>query len=131
MDLTSRFLLLTIHPDKGSTRTMMTQQKYGLAGALLLEWTLAGKIVSEEKGRMRFTGTPSGTDGIRDQIAVWAAGRKKPQKPRNWVNSLAQKWSDKLRKTLLDELVAQGILRHERKKFLWLIPYSVYPVMNR
>ncbi|MEU8550895.1 GOLPH3/VPS74 family protein [Streptomyces roseoverticillatus] len=98
---------------------------YGVAGAVLAELRLAGRVV-EERGRVRVTNPLPPDDPL---LAMAMASLQQPGKgggPRTtaWVRSASRH----LEEAWLTRLVKSGALRVEARRFLGVVPYRRYSV---
>lgn len=115
-------LALLGYDDAGVNRLGAPHLGFGLAGALLLELALAGRVTVAD-GRLVVTGTdPLGTPLLDDALARIAADPKR-RRPRDWVRLLAKDLPDRV----LDGLVEAGVLRRESDRVLWVFPRTRYP----
>ncbi|MFG3338169.1 GPP34 family phosphoprotein [Glycomyces sp. NPDC048151] len=92
----------------------------GLGGAVVLELTMAGRLDVVDKRVKVVDGAPLGDPLLDDRLA--AIGADKPRAPRAVVERTAKK----LKPLVLDRLVGDGVLRHERDKALGLFPFNRY-----
>ena len=126
-NLLEELLLLSIHDDKGTVVSQVAETlRYGLAGAMLADLALAGRIsLADGKRVVVVDPAPTGDDLLDEALQViQTADRSK--KISYWINTLSNS-PRKLIKRLAEKLVAQGILRDEEKRYLWVIPYAAYP----
>jgi hypothetical protein len=97
---------------------------YGLAGAMLAELVLRGKLTLGEKRRLVITDpTPSGIE-VLDEALAKVAEATKPRPADVWINTLSHK---KYEKRIVASLIEKGVLTQEEKRLFWVIPYAVYP----
>jgi hypothetical protein len=92
----------------------------GLGGAVVLELTIAGRIELADKKVRVLPGEPLGDPLLDGRLAAIAAD--KPRAPKAVVNRTAKK----LKPVVLDGLVRDGLLRHERDKALGVFPLNRY-----
>jgi hypothetical protein len=92
----------------------------GLGGAVVLELTIAGRIELDDKKVRVLPGEPLGDPLLDGRLAAIAAD--KPRAPKAVVNRTAKK----LKPVVLDGLVRDGLLRHERDKALGVFPLNRY-----
>jgi hypothetical protein len=121
MNVAEEFALLA-YDDDGSPVLDGSRLNHGLAGALLLELALAGRVDVTDGRVVVRDATPTGdalVDGTLDRIA----GDDRPNKPGHWVSALAKD----VREQVLDRLVADGVLRREQDRVLWVFPRTRYP----
>ncbi|MET8835711.1 GPP34 family phosphoprotein [Micromonospora sp. NPDC004540] len=114
-------LVLLAHDDAGANRLGRPHLDYGLAGAVLLELTLAGRVEVAD-GRLAVTDpAPTGVPLLDQALAAVAGDR--PRKPKDWIGKLAKGLPDRV----LDGLVDAGVLRRESDRVLWVFPRTRYP----
>ncbi|MGY0003900.1 GOLPH3/VPS74 family protein [Micromonospora sp. I033] len=114
-------LVLLAHDDAGVNRLGRPHLDHGLAGAVLLELALAGRIEVIE-GRLAVTDpAPTGVP-LLDQALATVAGDR-PRKPKDWIGRLAKGLPDRV----LDGLVGAGLLRRDSDRVLWVFPRTRYP----
>ena len=97
--------------------------RYSLAAALLADLALHGKIVVEDKRVKVLDPAPVG-DKMLDEPLQRLAGSDKQYKVKHWINALGFR---KLAKQVAQQLVTLGILREEERRYLWVIPSTLYP----
>lgn len=115
-------LLLLAYDDAGSMKADGSAVDLVLAGALLMELTLAQRVDIVDKHVVVTDPTPTGDPFVDDALAaIGADGRHR--KPKDWVSRL----SKGLRGRLLDRMVAANVLRRDRDKVLWVFPRTRYP----
>ncbi|MFD6567583.1 GPP34 family phosphoprotein [Micromonospora profundi] len=114
-------LVLLAYDDDGANRLGRPHLDYGLAGAVLLELALAGRVEMTDKHLVVTDPAPTGVPLLDDALAVLAAGR--PRKPKNWIGKLAKGLPERV----LDGLVDTGVLRRESDKVLLVFPRTRYP----
>lgn len=122
LNLAEELFLLAINEENG--RLASTYLNYGLAGAMLADLALLGRVrVGEKRKLVVVDGTPTG-DPLLDLGFVEILEAKRPAKLLDWVNILAEK---RFWKRVPESLIAKGILYREDKQFLWVFPYVAYP----
>lgn len=125
--LAEDLLLLLLDDQLGSTVVDSTSLDYALAGAILLELALAGRIAvagegsSVKKGRLlalerESLGDPL-LDRALDRIAV------EQRKPESWIPKLAKN----LRQQLLRRAEDSGSITEQQAKFLGIFSRRRYP----
>ncbi|MCM4081753.1 GOLPH3/VPS74 family protein [Paractinoplanes hotanensis] len=124
MNLVEEFTLLA-YDDDGTPLTDGTHLDHGLGGGLLLELALAGRVDVADKKVVALDINPTG-DPLLDNALMRIVGDDKPRKPGYWVSKFAQD----TRPQVLDRLVAEGILRTEKDKVLWVFPRTRYPAAH-
>jgi hypothetical protein len=109
--------------DAGRVRASNPQFDFALAGAVLLDLTMAGRIGVQD-GRLVVTDPQPLGDAVHDEALVAIGGRRGPAK--QWVRRL----SKGLRRQLVDQLVAGGTLRAEPGRAWGLFRAIRHPVAD-
>ncbi|MEU2664163.1 GPP34 family phosphoprotein [Micromonospora sp. NPDC007220] len=115
-------LALLGYDDAGVNQLGRPTLDYGLAGALLLELTLAGRVEVADDRLVVTDPTPVGQRQLDDALTRIATEPKR-RKPKDWVSRLAKD----LPEQVLDGLVTAGVLRRDSDKVLWVFPRTRYP----
>ncbi|HSQ79270.1 MAG TPA: GPP34 family phosphoprotein [Candidatus Bathyarchaeia archaeon] len=129
LSLAEELLLLALNDEKGTVVAAASiGLPYGLAGAALIELVDAGLLRLEEK---EVVPAPSGSagDDLLDGILAVVRSSKKTRAVGHWVGKLGRT-GGRIKRQLLDRLVAKRILVKEERRLLWLIPTSRYPQTN-
>jgi hypothetical protein len=121
--VTTQFVILSLHPDKGRILIDNMRFRYSLTGAVLMDFLDNGEI-SLNNLRLVPSFRRNG-DMIHDMIAEKIERSSKPRRVSYWVRSLSGK-SKIIFKETVNLLINRGILRHERRYFLNIIPYNRY-----
>ena len=126
LNLAEELLLLALDDDKGSmvdsgSRTL----PYGLSGALLLDLLLQNRLSFSGKKIAAIDMTSTG-DAFLDEALQHIQSKWRKKDAKYWVQKLNNKMDD-LQQRLLDDLAQRGVLRREKRRLLWLIPYSRFP----
>jgi hypothetical protein len=115
-------LLLLAYNDVGTSDVARPALDYGLAGALLIELTLAERITIQDNDRIAVTSPlPVGEPRLDEALTRIAGDRAR--KPKDWVVKL----SSNLRDKTLDAVIAAGVLRRERGTVLWVFQRTYFP----
>jgi Golgi phosphoprotein 3 len=101
---------------------------FALAGAVLAELSLAGRIDSDLRRLWVADATPTG-DALLDGALARIAADAAPRDSRHWIALLGADAED-LREVLFQRLVAKGVLRREQGRFLWVFPERRYPAVS-
>ena len=122
--LATDLLLLALDDARG---TVLPQTAigldYGLAGALVMELALRGRIEVDDE-RVATTGATTDDPLLDDALRAIAATPGK--KLSHWIEHLPHDIKG-LRQRLLDRLVAQGTLQQREKRVLLLFHWNTYP----
>jgi hypothetical protein len=101
---------------------------YALAGALLAELALAGRIDTDTTKLWAADATPTGDD-LADRVLAQVAASPQPRDSRYWIETLgtdAVYFLD----VLFERLVAKGVLNKVEGRFLWVFPERRYPAVS-
>ena len=126
-NLTTQFLIISLHPEKGRIMIDSTHFRYTLTGAVLLDFLHNGEI-SLNKNRMVPSFRKNG-DLLHDTFAELISGSSKPRRISFWVRRLTRKSRLIFRETI-NPLIDKSLIRHERRYFLNIIPYNRYFVRD-
>jgi hypothetical protein len=101
---------------------------YGLAGALLADLEMAGRIVTSGKIVEMQDQSPTGNP-LLDPWLERIAAESKPHPIAYWLSVFSD---DKpaLESAALDHLIARGILQRQEKKILWVFGLRRYPTLH-
>lgn len=131
-------LLLLAYYDEGGSPAL-TAIDYGLAGALLAELVLAGRLTVSGDEVSVIDRSPTG-EAAADVVLEQVAGSNEIWTAEKWVGRLAApvkgqglsgESRSEVHERLLARLVEKGILRMEHRKVLWLFPVRRYPTADR
>ncbi|MDX9757898.1 MAG: GPP34 family phosphoprotein [Bacteroidota bacterium] len=126
LTLAEELLLIATHDEKGSLlMAASTAIPYGLAGALLFELVLGGRLHSVE-GRLAVADRAPTGDALADEALELISANTKEKDAKFWVSRLARKIK-RIDRRVFGSLVENGILVHVEKHFLWVVPYQRYP----
>ena len=114
-------LVLLAYDDDGVNRLGSPHLGYGLAGAVLLELALAGRVEVADKRLVVTDPAPTGVPLLDEALATVGTGRAR--KPKDWIGKLARGLPDRV----LGGLVDAGVLRRESGKVLLVFPRTRYP----
>ena len=120
-NLTSQFIIISLHPEKGRIMIDGTHFRYTLTGAVLMDFFLNGEI-SLDKNRLVPSFRKNG-DQIHDMFTEYVSRSSKPRRISFWVRRLTRK-SRFIFKETINPLIDKGLIRHERRYFLNIIPYN-------
>ncbi|MBN1582383.1 MAG: GPP34 family phosphoprotein [Anaerolineae bacterium] len=127
-NLEEALFLLAINDDKGTIMGSIADYlPYGLAGAVLSELAIREKFTIDEKKHVILREGLLTGDPILDQVLEQMYASNRPRKVQTWINRLG---TGKLVGQVADRLIEQSVLRREKKRFLWIVPYSTYPQQN-
>lgn len=124
LTLPEELLLVALDDDTGSLHSSEAVAA-GLAGARLLELTLAGRLAIEDKRVVVRDASPTG-DALLDGGLADIAASTRARKPDHWVGKLKKGARD----ATLARLVERGLVRPEERKMLGLIPVTRHPAAD-
>ncbi len=122
------FFVLALNAETGYYRVNGNYLTYGVLGAMLMDLALSGKIDLDGKEIRIKEGSITGL-AVYDKMLEAIQSSKKQRNIRYWLRKFAFR-STWYRKEMQKILVANGILKQERKRFLG-IPYSIYFPANQ
>src|SRR5215203_112079 len=127
--LAEDLLLIALDDAKGTTSWQQSGiLPYALAAALLADLALAGKVTLRDDKMVVVEPAPL-DDELLDEALTRMKASKKEHDANYWVPALSGKVK-KLQQRLENRLVAEGILRREQHKVLWVIESDRYPTLN-
>jgi golgi phosphoprotein 3 len=130
LTLFDELFLLTKQDDREKkSSTKYEKFYYGLAGSILAELALAGKVQVNQKHRLELVDAASTNDEILDRALLVLQESAKPRKLTYWVEELTGKF-EKITKRLTERLVSNGVFTVDDDELLWAIPSQVYPDHN-
>ncbi len=120
--------LLALNDAKGSIpNAIAIPLRFTLAGAVLGELFLAGKVkLNDHQKVMLLDETPCEDPLVNDALETIKTHQAHPRKIHYWINEINPHPKKALQR-LGEGLVAKGILHQEEKRYLWVIPYVVFP----
>ena len=126
--LHEQLLLLALDDAKGSVVfSSSTALPYALAGALILEMLDRGQLALVEN-TLAVVDTGRG-DPLIDEALTLVRESKKPRPIQYWVERFPNKLKG-FRNRIAESLVEKGILRNEKKSFLWVFEFSRFPEVD-
>jgi hypothetical protein len=127
LNLPEKLFILSVEDDQGQvTASIKKTLRFGLAGALLADLALANKIHLEDERLALTDPTPTG-DNLFDEVLAAIAAGGKARKLSRWVNTLGDK---QIVKQVAERLAGRNVIRIEKKRYSWIIPYELYPQVN-
>jgi Golgi phosphoprotein 3 len=122
-------VLLAVDETTGGLRsTREFGTAYALVGAVFFDLALAGKIDTDTEAIEIVDRTPTGNATL-DRVLAAVAEHPQIATVRDWIEQIFQRRHD-LEGEALRSLIAQGILRHEKTKRLWIIDVERFPMVN-
>ncbi len=122
-------VLLAVDEQTGSLRsTREFGTAYALVGAVFFDLALARKIDTGTETIHIVNRTPTGNATL-DRVLAGMAAKPQLTTVRDWIEEIFLRRVD-LEGEALASLIAQGILRHEKTKRLWIIDVERFPMVN-
>jgi hypothetical protein len=122
-------VLLAVDETSGGLRsTREFGTAYALVGAVFFDLALAGKIDTDTEAIQIVDRTPTGNATL-DRVLSFVAEHPHISTVRQWIEEIFHRRQD-LEGEALRSLIAQGILRHEKTKRLWIIDVERFPLVN-
>ena len=126
LPLHEEVLLLAMRDEEG-TIAAGTMYQYAIAGAVLSELVLQGRVAVDDSGRKKLAKVidprPTGAPLLDECLDKIAAGKPKPLD--HWVGRFAN--IKNLKHRVAARLCARGILREEEGKILLVFTRTIYP----
>jgi golgi phosphoprotein 3 len=101
---------------------------YGLAGAIILDLSLAGRIDTDLHQLTVINPAPTGDDLLDFWLRHFQAERE-PKSVMFWLRKLALR-QEEILQAALDRLSQRGILRREEQRLLWVFSARRYPTID-
>jgi anti-anti-sigma factor len=121
--------LLALDDQRGVIKpTLLPILDCALAGALLMELALCGRVDTDATGLRVISGEPTG-DALLDDALRELQRQPEPQPTSYWVEKLTDT-ARHLQDQALTRLLAKGILKQEDRRLLWVFAVRCYPVMD-
>ena len=128
LNLIEDFLLISLDDEKGRFILDTTYVDNGLAGAVMLELALNGKIELRDNRIHLINSDPLG-NLILDQAMQAINNEKKDRKLSFWIGALNANASD-IKHVTLKNLTEKGIISKQEGKTLWVFSYNKYPTKD-
>ena len=127
LNLFEEFILLTVHEAKGTFVNLPSERlKAGLAGAVLAELALAGKIQVSNNHRLQVIDNSPTNNVVLDEALNGLKESEKERKFGFWVANLGQK-IEKSRRHAVENLLQKGLVIQDDDRLVWVIPSPLKP----
>jgi len=126
--VTKQFIIIALHPERGRIMIMPNQFRYALIGSLLMDFLLNGEITMSH--RRLIPSFRKNGDRIHDMIAGMMDEKSNPHRVSYWVRRLSLRSNLFYRETM-SQMASRGILSHEKRYFLNIIPYNRYKLVDK
>ena len=121
-------LLLLNDEDGRFARVQDWSLSYALAGGVLMDLALEGRIDTDLNQLVLLDSTPTG-DSLLDPVLADIERAEDKRDARFWIERTSAR-SDDIREVALGRLVERGILERRENRFLWVFKSRRYPVID-
>lgn len=129
LTLAEELLLLGLDDESGEIiLSVSTALPYGIAGAILIDLHLKGRIELTDTSVKVIDSTVTGSE-ILDEVLNLVKIKAITESPKYWIRTINGSVED-LVDRLIDGLVIKGVLKKEEKKILWIIPVDRFPTKD-
>ena len=129
LSMLEEVVLLAVDEKSGGLRsTREFGTAYALVGAVFFDLALARKIDTGTE-EVRIVDTNPTGNATLDRVLAHMAAHPELKTVRSWVEEIFHR-KDDLEGEALASLIAQGILRHEKSKLLWIIDVERFPMVH-
>ncbi len=123
--LYEEMLLLAVHEEKGAfIGSSLDLLKPGLAGAILAELALKGKIQATDNQRLHVVDDGLTEIAILDDVLHVLKESEKERKFGFWINALSQ-GKEKYRKQIAASLIEKGVFTQDDEHLAWVVPSPI------
>lgn len=129
LTLVEEVALLTVDPKSGALRgDQVCSVPYALAGAVLFDLALAGRIDTDTEAITVLSSAPTG-HSIQDELLADLAAQPGPIDVRRWVEQIFVSRKD-LEERALAQLIDRGLITLETTRRLWVIEVHRFPLVD-
>ena len=129
ISLLEEFLLLTLEDEGGRFDTVSEIfLTCGVAGAILMDLSLRGRIDSDLTSVWVVDSTPTG-DAVLDQVLSQVAAEPTRLSAAAWLRKLSLT-APANRQAAIERLCERGILHQDADRFMWVMKARRYPVLQ-
>lgn len=122
--------LLALNDAEGDLKPVpLSALEYAMAGALLMELALLGRIDADTQTLSVISTDPTG-DALLDDALAAVRAEATPQSSAYWLRRFAHP-SMNVKERALAGLLKKGILRQEKRKLLWVFSVRRYPMVDQ
>jgi golgi phosphoprotein 3 len=122
-------VLLAVDEQTGNLRSAREfSTAYALVGAVFFDLALARKLDTDTESIQIIDRTPTGNATL-DRVLHLMQSMPQLTTVREWIEHMFHQRGD-LEGEALASLTAQGIIRHEKSKLLWIIDIERFPLVN-
>jgi hypothetical protein len=125
--IAEKLFILTIDDERGEMpASVKAVLRFGLAGALLAELTLANKFQLNED-RLLLIDPIVTHNGLFDEIMGMVALEQKPRKLIYWVEVIGRKQTVR---EVAERLASRNVISIEKERYPWISPSIAYPQVD-
>ena len=129
LSIAEEFLLLSLDDEKGVVCNQpFMGMEFGLAGAVLMELALLGKIKAEENRLLIIDNSPTENQIFNDALAM-IANQQSDEDAKYWVWKLGIHIQE-IKDYFINHLIELGILEKKEKNILWIYKRKCYPMID-
>jgi len=128
LTLIDQLTLLALDDEKGTFVAESNAYSYALAGALIMELALQGRIDLSAK-KVLIKDRNKTNDKVIDRYFDLILESAKERTLKSWIRSIGEKAS-KIKLDTVDKLIDNRILSKREDKILWVFTYNKYPMEN-
>lgn len=129
LTLVEEFALLALDDETGKPLDLPPDALgYGLAGAIILDLSLAGRVDTDLQQLRVINATPT-NDILLDVWLNHLRANPDPKSVMFWLRELASR-CEEIQGAALDRLIQRGILRREERRLLWVFGVRRYPTID-
>lgn len=121
-------VLLALHDTKGTTQGWYLE--YTIAAAVLAELLMLNKVkvVDAKRNHVEVLDASPTGDMVMDEVLEKIVNKKRPDTLKNWVMTVG--YLPNLKDKVAQQLVADGIIKSEERKWFWVFTEKRYPEIN-
>jgi golgi phosphoprotein 3 len=129
LSIAEEFLLLSLDDEKGVVCNQpFMGLEFGLAGAVLMELSLMGRLKADQKCLTVLDDTPANNPIFDDALAM-INQHDTQEEAKYWVWKLGIHIQE-IKEYFINHLIDLGILKREEKNFLWIYKRLSYPMID-
>lgn len=130
LTLPEELLLVTMRDVDGTYHGSHYSLNYALIGGAIIELLLAEKLQFDPKKNLLIANSSPTGDDILDDVLIKLQKSKTGRSHHFYISSISMRMRS-LKRRYLERLVMQGIVRKEDHRFLGIIPYTKFVLMEQ
>jgi golgi phosphoprotein 3 len=129
LSIAEEFLLLSLDDEKGVVCNQpFMGQEFGLAGAVLMELALMGRLRVDQQKLIMLDDTPTGNQIFDDALAM-IGSQQDDEGAKYWVWKLGIHIQE-IKEYFISHLIELGILEKKEQNILWIYRRKCYPMID-